>query len=366
MRRKAGARLDKQARALRAERRRLIGWRYIPAVVIYCAFCSLVIVYLARVSNPEVVWMFVGFAGGVSLLFLHVATDTVSVSRIESAAVGEWSTSSEVRKLSRKGWKIIDNMPMDGFDIDHIAIGPGGVIALETKWTSDGLTDEQGHLNFYGHRAVNQIERNVPRIDALLKQNGSEARVAHACVVSWGMCQIPERLTSRRRQITVIDGPQLREFLADREPILSSAEADRAFSHAGCSVDGEVCEVDHVAEWVSENGLTDAANGGHVAAGTTASSIKPSSGRPSTHRAASSTTGPTAPRSPRSVDGSTEATPAAVMPTRTTTMRLPELRSGSAQPTPARLTMLMSVSTTRSSARETPRSTVTTTLRSGW
>ncbi|MEO1057491.1 MAG: DUF222 domain-containing protein [Actinomycetota bacterium] len=32
-------------------------------------------------------------------------------------------------------------------------------------------------------------------------------------------------------------------------------------SHAGCTVPGEVCEVDHVAEWVDDHGLTDAANG---------------------------------------------------------------------------------------------------------
>lgn len=230
MRRRAGDRLDKQARALRAERRSHIGWRYIPGVLIYCAWCSLIIVYLAWGSSPEAAWMFAGFAGGTSLLLLYIATDTVSANRLESAAIAESSTSSEVRKLRRKGWRIIDNLPLDGFDIDHISVGPGGVIVMETKWTSDGLIDDKAKLNQYGHRAVDQVERNVPRIDAILKGHGSEARVAHACVVSWGMCPIPEPLTSKRRGITVIDGTQLGAFLSEREPVLSDAEIETAFS----------------------------------------------------------------------------------------------------------------------------------------
>jgi hypothetical protein len=36
---------------------------------------------------------------------------------------------------------VVDNLPFHRFDVDHIAIGPGGIVVLETKWTSDGLTD---------------------------------------------------------------------------------------------------------------------------------------------------------------------------------------------------------------------------------
>jgi hypothetical protein len=230
MRRKAGDRLNTQARELRVERRNLLGWRYVPAVLFYCAFCSLFIVYFAWASSPEAAWMFTGFAGGVSLLLLYIATDTVSANRIESAAIAESSTSSEVRKLHRTGWRVIDNLPFDKFDVDHIAVGPGGVVVLETKWTSDGLTDAKGRLNRDGHRAVDQVEQNVPRIDAVLEGRGSAVRVSHACVVSWGMHRIPEPMTSRRRGITVIDGAQLGAFLTELETVLTPAEVDSAFN----------------------------------------------------------------------------------------------------------------------------------------
>ena len=227
MRRRAGERLDKQARALRAERRDLIGWRYLPVVAIYCAFCSVFIVYLAWASGPEPAWMFAGFAGGASLLLLYIATDTVSANRLETAAIAESNTSSEVRKLHRKGWRIIDNLPFDKFDVDHIAIGPGGVVVLETKWTSDGLTNTRGRLNQYGETAVRQVAGNVPRIDALLGQNKCDARVARACVVSWGTRSHGTPLTSPNG-VTVIDGDQLGSLLSGLDQVMSTAEIDAA------------------------------------------------------------------------------------------------------------------------------------------
>ena len=229
MRRRAGERLDKQARALRAERRDLIGWRYIPVLVIYCAFSSLIILYLAWGSGPEAAWMFAGFAGGASLLLLYIATDTVSASRIESAAIAESNTSSEVRKLHRKGWRIVDNLPFDKFDVDHIAIGPGGVVVLETKWTSDGLTDAKGRLNQYGEKAVRQVQKNVTPIESVLRRNGSHASVAHAYVVSWGTRSIGAPLSSPQNGVTVIDGDQVGAFLSSLDPVMSAAEIEAAF-----------------------------------------------------------------------------------------------------------------------------------------
>jgi hypothetical protein len=227
MRRRAGERLDKQARALRAERRDLIGWRYIPVLVIYCAFCSLVIVYLVWGSSPEAAWMFAGFAGGASLLLLYIATDTVSANRLESAAIAESNTSSGVRRLHRKGWRVIDNLPFDKFDVDHIAIGPGGVVVLETKWTSDGLTDAKGRLNQYGEKAVRQVQKNVTPIESVLRRNGSHASVAHACVVSWGTRSLGAPLTPPNG-VTVIDGDQLGAFLSSLDHVMSTAEIDAA------------------------------------------------------------------------------------------------------------------------------------------
>jgi hypothetical protein len=208
----------------------MIGWRYIPAIAVYCVICSLFIVYLAWASAPEVVWMFTGFAGGVSLLLLYIATETVAANRLESAAIAESNTSSEVRKLHRKGWRVIDNLPFHKLDVDHIAIGPGGIVVLETKWTSDGLTDAKGQLNRYGEKAIRQVSENVNRINTVLRQNGCDATVGHACVVSWGTRSLGTPLVEAQQGVTVIDGDELRGFLGNMRQVMSDATIEAAFN----------------------------------------------------------------------------------------------------------------------------------------
>lgn len=55
---------------------------------------------------------------------------------------GERLTAEELEPLREKGWKIYHDVPIDrgGFEcnIDHVAIGPGGVFAIETKMRRKG------------------------------------------------------------------------------------------------------------------------------------------------------------------------------------------------------------------------------------
>ena len=230
MGRKAGERLAQQARGLRTERRNLIGWRYIPAALIYCAVCSLFIVYLSWSTTPEITWMFAGFAGGASLLFLWVATDTVSASRLESAGIAEGNTSSEVRKLKRHGWRVVDNIPFEKYDVDHVAIGPGGIILLETKWTSDGLFNNRGQPNQYGDRAMRQVARNVIPINGVLRQNGFDGTVSKAVVVAWGARNTESPYVSVRPDCTIVDGDQLGDLLSDLDHVLSTDQIEAGFA----------------------------------------------------------------------------------------------------------------------------------------
>ena len=225
---KAGQRLNEQAKARRIEQRNVIGWRYVPAVLAYCAVCSMFIVYAAWVSSAAVTWFVAGFAGGVSTLFLYVAADSVSASRLESAAYAEDGTSREVRKLRDKGWTIVDNIPFDKFDVDHVAIGPGGVIVLETKWTSDGFFRPDDRLSGYGAKAIEQVNRNVRSIDAVLRQNGYPGGVTAAAVVVWGAGVPSGRFESKTPPGTLVDGVQLRNFLSALDARLSREEIETA------------------------------------------------------------------------------------------------------------------------------------------
>ena len=206
----------------------MIGWRYVPAVLAYCTVCSVFIVSAAWLSSAAVAWFIAGFGGGVSMLFLWVAADSVSASRLESAAYAEDGTSREVRKLRDKGWTIVDNIPFDRFDVDHVAIGPGGVVVLETKWTSDGFFRPNGRLTSFGGKAVEQVDRNVRSVDAVLRQSGYLGGVTAAAVVVWGAGVPSGHFESKTPPGTLIDGGLLRKYLCALDARLSSEEIETA------------------------------------------------------------------------------------------------------------------------------------------
>ena len=51
----------------------------------------------------------------------------------------EWAVSSELNALRNKGYQVYHDIQCDGFNIDHLAIGPNGVFSIETKGRSKPL-----------------------------------------------------------------------------------------------------------------------------------------------------------------------------------------------------------------------------------
>ncbi len=126
---------------------------------------------------------------------------------------------------------MVDNIPFKNYDVDHVAIGPGGIILLETKWTSDGLFDNHGRPNQYGDRAMRQASRNAGSINAVLHQNGFDGSTSNAVVVAWGARNEAESpYVSVRPDCTIVDGDQLGDLLTDLDPVLSPDQIEAAFS----------------------------------------------------------------------------------------------------------------------------------------
>lgn len=50
--------------------------------------------------------------------------------------LGEQWTAHELRKLTGEGWRLVNHVLLKNRDIDHVVVGPGGVFAVETKWTA--------------------------------------------------------------------------------------------------------------------------------------------------------------------------------------------------------------------------------------
>ena len=70
------------------------------------------------------------------LLWHQVVVESGSSTRDMGALAEQW-TSNDLKLLRRRGWRVINHVVLRRWDIDHVAIGPGGLLVVQTKWSSD-------------------------------------------------------------------------------------------------------------------------------------------------------------------------------------------------------------------------------------
>jgi hypothetical protein len=111
---------------------------------------------------------------------------------------GEQAVAETLGGLSRLGWQVFHDLPGGkNWNIDHVAVGPGGVFALETKTRSKrasppGTKDYEVHFDGVSLKfpwgeakgAVKQVSSNAKWLAGLLSQaTGDEVEVAPIIVI---------------------------------------------------------------------------------------------------------------------------------------------------------------------------------------
>jgi hypothetical protein len=78
-------------------------------------------------------------------------------------AIGEVWTAQELRRLRRSGWMLVNRFMSERWgDVDHVLVGPGGVVVIETKWSGQSWQlDYQGNRHATGSlaKAANQAQQ---------------------------------------------------------------------------------------------------------------------------------------------------------------------------------------------------------------
>jgi hypothetical protein len=71
----------------------------------------------------------------VPLLVVQLKISTGIAARELGADAERW-TAEELDKLDPRQWQVFHDVPVRWGNVDHVAVGPGRVYAIETKWTT--------------------------------------------------------------------------------------------------------------------------------------------------------------------------------------------------------------------------------------
>lgn len=173
-------------------------WRWMPGSDRLSAFVAGLIVAFGAMAVREV---------------LISATGTMAR---RSGIDGEMWTASELRRLRRAGWLVLNGLPLPFGDVDHIAIGPGWVLALETKRSSQPW-DLEGRDERIVDAAA-QARHGANRVSTLLRTLGLPTPV-RGVVVLWGavasdLAAVPHVDTAGER-VAIVHGSNLQSFLRE-------------------------------------------------------------------------------------------------------------------------------------------------------
>ena len=69
------------------------------------------------------------------VIALGVMLYSGSAGRMTGHTAEQW-TAQELRGRFSRDWRILNHLLVGRSDVDHVVVGPGGLVVLETKWTS--------------------------------------------------------------------------------------------------------------------------------------------------------------------------------------------------------------------------------------
>ena len=128
-------------------------------------------------------------------------------------AMGEEWTARELRRLRGRRWYLANGLLLrPASDVDHVVIGPGGVLVVETKYSSDGWHREGKFSEGWVQRAIGQAKRNQKDVASILRPAVASEHVKPV-VVLWGGAAESARV-SEDEGVTIVPGIELRKWLA--------------------------------------------------------------------------------------------------------------------------------------------------------
>jgi hypothetical protein len=154
---------------------------------------------------------------------------------------GELRVAEILDELRSSGYRAFHDLVGDGYNIDHVVVGPSGVFAIETKFRSGygEIEFRNGEGLFVGGRKEEsnpllQARRNARDVSRIIKENCQIDRWVKPLVVFVGDWTIKNKW--RDTDARVLSTDQMVDYLVRQQPELVRHEIDLICSHLERSV----------------------------------------------------------------------------------------------------------------------------------
>lgn len=137
-------------------------WRRLAAFALVVAVFTATINHFIASAFVRGLWIGVAVAGTAGVLTVLVIEATGTAPTSMGATAEQW-TASELRPLRKRGWRLLNHVALQRWDIDHVLVGPGGVWAVETKWAADGWVLDPPSPRL--HQALERVRGNARNLN---------------------------------------------------------------------------------------------------------------------------------------------------------------------------------------------------------
>ena len=210
-------------------------WRIAAVLAIGLAAWLLATQVVPHLAAPAGVTVAAGMAWR---LRFHVAPETLAWRR---GAAGERRTARLLAPLERCGWAVLHDLAIPGTqaNIDHLVIGPGGVVVIDTKQYqgrlrlgADGLLWHGRHLLVATLRKVRWAADQADEVLGVADVQILAIMAVHGANVPWGRLAADGVIVAPARRVPdllqalpAILGPERVAWLADRARLRFHAAA---------------------------------------------------------------------------------------------------------------------------------------------
>jgi hypothetical protein len=208
-----------------------VAGQYVRSQVRHFAPVELLIVAGAVAALPLAILL--GFPGEALVLFEVVAIVAfLAVGETVDREIGRWRRGAEgeevvgriLEQMSASGWHVIHDVTFGRGNIDHVAIGPGGVFAVETKSHGGRLSVDR-----LDPKMLSQAYAEKKTLETV---SGLEVRP----LLVFSRAYLIERPPVQRQGVTILPARMLPHFFSRQRPTMSAQEARQVHDRLAIAV----------------------------------------------------------------------------------------------------------------------------------